>query len=204
MPLPLKHPFTCLITGATGCGKTQFTLKLIKHASKVIDPAPEKIVWCYGVYQKAFGELPHVEFHEGIPDLAMFDGLKRTLLIIDDLMHEADDRVTKIFTKISHHRDVSVVYLTQNLFFGGKENRTIALNTQYFIIFKNPRDSTQIATLSRQMYPGRSRYMIESFIDCTKTAYSYMLVDMKPETDEKFRLRTGIFPGDVAYAYVQK
>ena len=154
MALPLKHPFTSLISGATGSGKTQFTLKLIKHASKVINPIPEKIIWCYGVYQNAFRELPHVEFHEGIPDLAMFDGQKRTLLIIDDLMHETDDRVTKIFTKISHHKDVSVVYLTQNLFFGGKENRTIALNAQYFVIFKNPRDSTQIANLSRQMYPG--------------------------------------------------
>src|SRR5271165_5175457 len=156
MTLPLKHPFTSIVSGATGTGKTQFTLKLIKHANRVIDPAPEKIVWCYGVYQKTFNDLPHVEFHEGIPDLSMFDGQKRTLLIIDDLMHEIDDRVTKIFTKISHHKDVSVVYLSQNIFFAGKENHTIALNSQYFVIFKNPRDSTQIANLSRCIQANQS------------------------------------------------
>jgi len=206
MSLAFKHPFTCLITGATGCGKTQFTLKLIKHANKLIDPSPERIVWCYGVYQSAFTELAkyNVEFHEGIPDLSMFDGEKRTLLIIDDLMHETDERVTKLFTKGSHHLNISILYLTQNLFFGGKQNRTIALNAHYLVIFKNPRDSTQIASLSRQMYPGRSKFMIEAFADATAAPFSYLLIDLKPDTDEQHRLRTGIFPGDATYVYVQK
>ena len=55
----------------------------------------------------------------------------------------------------SHHSDTSVIYLVQNLFSKNKESRTISLNAQYMIVFKNPRDSSQLANLARQMYPGR-------------------------------------------------
>ena len=204
MALTWKHPFTCLVSGPTGCGKTNFTLRLIQHSNTVIEPAPETILWCYGVYQNAFKSVKGVEFHEGIPNLSLFDGSKRTLLILDDLMHETDDRVTKIFTKISHHNDVSVLYLTQNLFYGGKQNRTIGLNAHYLVLFKNPRDATKISCLARQMYPGKSAFMVEAFKDATSEPYSYLLIDLKADTEDKFRLRANIFPEEKNFAYIAK
>jgi Adenovirus IVa2 protein len=204
MALTWKHPFTCLVSGPTGCGKTEFTMRLIKHSKEVIEPAPEQIIWCYGEYQDGFKRVSNTEFHEGIPDLSMLDGSSRTLLILDDLMHETDDRVTKIFTKISHHKNVSVLYLTQNLFHGGKENRTISLNAQYLVIFKNPRDATQIACLGRQMYPGKSKFLSEAFMDATIQPYSYIFIDLKPDTEQNHRLRSNVFPGEINYAYIPK
>ena len=115
-----KHPFTAIVAGPTGCGKTVFTLKFITLASEMITPVPEKIIWCYGVYQDEFDKYPDIDFREGLPDPNTFDGRTKTLLVIDDLMSETDESVTKIFTKISHHRSVSVLYLSQNLFFSGK------------------------------------------------------------------------------------
>src|SRR6185436_6207776 len=109
-----------------------------------------RIVWCYSVYQSLFYSLRNVEFHEGIIDINSLE--RGTLLILDDLMHEADENVEKIFTKYSHHNSVSVLFLTQNIFF--KNTRTMSLNSQYLILFKNPRDATQITHLARQMYPG--------------------------------------------------
>lgn len=205
MSLTWKHPFTCIVTGPSGCGKTEFTIRLLHHSKTVISPAPEKILWCYGVWQKSFDRISDVEFHEGIPDLATFDGKRRTLLVLDDLMHETkDDRVSKIFTKISHHMNVSVLYLTQNLFYNGKQNRTITLNAHYLVLFKNPRDVTQIACLARQMYPHKSKFMIEAFNDATTKPYSYLLVDLKPDTEDKYRLRTNAFPDEVNYVYISK
>jgi len=205
MALTWKHPFTCLIAGPTGCGKTQFTIKFVKFSQEVISPPPTKILWCYGVYQKAFDSLKNdVEFHEGIPELSMFDGTQKTLLILNDLMHETDDRVTKIFTKVSHHCDVSVLYLTQNIFYGGKQNCTIGLNAHYLVMFRNPRDATQVAHLARQMSPGKSKFLIEAFHDATVEPFSYMVLDLKPDTEDKFRVRANIFPGDNSCAYVPK
>jgi len=80
---------------------------------------------------------------------AVFDGSESTLLILDDLMSETNELVANVFTKISHHRNVSVVYLTQNLFDKNKYARTISLNAHYLVLFKNPRDATQFATLAK-------------------------------------------------------
>ena len=117
-----KHPFTAIVAGPSGSGKTVFAIKLIQHASELLDPPPQKILWCYGINQNLFNELKNVEFHNGLPDVTSFDGAQRTLLILDDLMHETDDTVSQIFTRVSHHKNVSVLYLTQNLFYGSKQN----------------------------------------------------------------------------------
>jgi len=198
------HPYTCILSGPSGCGKTQFTLKFIDHLAHMVKPIIEKVIWCYGEYQNVFDGYTAIQFHEGLPDLNIFDGKAKTLLVLDDLMAETDDRVTKIFTKISHHRNVSVMYLTQNIFYQSKHTRTISLNAHYLVLFKNVRDTTQIANLARQMFPSKSNYMIESYRDATSVPFGYLLVDLKPDTDERFRLRTNIFPGETHYVYIRK
>jgi len=133
-----------------------------------------------------------------------FDGSEPALLIIDDLMHETDETVAKLFTRGSHHKNVSVVYLAQNLFPKNKFARTISLNAHYMFLFKNPRDATQFATLARQMYPHKSQFAVEAYKDATREPYSYLLVDLRPEQDDDLRLRTNIFPGETHYVYVAK
>ena len=199
-----EHPFTAIVAGPTGCGKTVFTFKFISESQDLITPPPEKIIYCYGEYQEIFSNYPHVTFIEGLPDISQFDGKQRSLVILDDLMTETNDSVSNIFTKVSHHRNVSVVYLSQNLFYKSKQNRTMSLNAHYMVLFKNPRDAVQVATLARQMYPGRSKFLAEAFKDATDKAYGYLLIDLKPDTEEKYRIRTNIFPGERQYVYVPK
>ena len=204
MTLKLKHPFTCIVAGPSVSGKTVFTTRLIENSKILIEPAPDRILWCYGIYQTFFSDVKNVEFHEGLPNLDNFDGKQRTLLILDDLMHETDDRVSQIFTRVSHHKNVSVLYLTQNLFYGSKQNRTMNLNSHYLVLFKNARDATQISHLAGQMYPGKSKFMIESYRDATSKPFSYLLVDLKPDTEDRFKLRLNIFPGKTPYIYLSK
>ena len=112
MDSSLAHPFTCIVSGPTGSGKSLFTLRLIENAREVISPPPERILYCYGEYQQIFDNYPGVEFHDRLPEVSSFDGRKGTLLVMDDLMTSTDDRVVDIFTQISYHRNFSVVYLT--------------------------------------------------------------------------------------------
>jgi len=198
------HPFTTLVAGPTGSGKTWFVFKLIENVDVMIDPPPRRMVYCYGEYQKLFDKYPQVTFHQGLPDLDDFDGREPTLLVIDDLMNEADESVANLFTKGSHHRNVSVVFLVQNLFHKNKHVRTISLNSHYMVLFENPRDASQFASLARQMYPNKSMFAVEAYKDATREPYSYLLVDLRPEQDEELRLRTGIFPGDTHYVYMPK
>ena len=46
--------------------------------------------------------------------------------------------------------------------------------------------------------------MIEAFQNATSAPYVYLLIDLKQETDDKLRLRTGIFPEDEQYVYLRK
>ena len=91
------HPFTAIIAGPSSSGKSMFCMRLIRNARECIAPPPERIVYCYSVYQTIFDQFPNVEFVEGLPDLNMFDGVKRTLLIIDDLMHETNEIVSQSY-----------------------------------------------------------------------------------------------------------
>ena len=144
-----QHPFACYIAGPTQSGKSHFFFKLIKLCSVAIFSPPKRIMWCCDEYQKAFSDRSgNVEFFEGLPDSSLLDG-RRTLLIIDDLMSETDSRVTNLLTKGSHYKNANVIYVSQNLFHEGKENRNISLNSHYLILFKNPRDAAQIVHLRR-------------------------------------------------------
>ena len=48
------------------------------------------------------------------------------------------------------------------------------------------------------------RCMIEAFKNATSAPYGYRLIDLKQETDDKLRHRTGIFPEDVQYVSLRK
>ena len=134
------------------------------------------------------------------------ENTQRNLVVIDDLMSESGNnaKVTDLFTKGSHHRNLSVILILQNLFYKGKEMRTISLNAHYMVLFKNPRDASQISHLARQMYPSKPKYMMEAYRDATSAPYGYLFVDLKPDTPENMRLRTNIFPGEYQVVYVAK
>ena len=137
-----NHPFTAIVSGPTKAGKTYWVKNLVLNAQEMIVPTPKKIYWCYGEWQPLYNELQGygVHFCQGLPDL---QELKETpaqpkLLILDDLMQEmkTDKRLIQLFTKGSHHWNVSVLHIVQNLFFDGM--RTSRVNAQYLVLMKNP------------------------------------------------------------------
>ena len=60
--------------------------------------------------------------------------------MLDDLMDEGsgDKRVLDLFTKHSHHQNVTVLYLCQHMFPVGKYAKSISRNAHYIVAFKNP------------------------------------------------------------------
>ena len=207
MELPrFQHPFTMLIAGPSGSGKTHFLKDLLAHRRKMFNPPPDKVIWFYGIYQNLYNEIPDVTFVEGFPpDYRKYLG-ENSLLILDDLMIECGDdkRLTFLFTKGSHHLNLSVIFVTQNIFDKGKEMRCVSLNSHYLVLFKNPRDMRQIIQLGSQLYPKQTKFFQEVFEDATEKPYSYLLVDLKNNTELRMRLRTGILPGETQYTYEPK
>ena len=156
---------------------------MILQAARLFDPQTDSIIWAHDDYQLVFDQLKgRVTFTDNLEGIEDLPRGRRCLLIVDDMMAEAGDKMLKLFTKGSHHRNMSVVYIVQNLFDKGKHHRTISLNTHYLVCFKNPRDSTQIQTLARQMFQGRSHLVLEAFSRATSKAWGYLHFDFRPET----------------------
>ena len=152
-----QHPFTMIVSGPTGCGKTQWVYNLLM--SDFITPPPQRIIIFYKRWQPLYDcmrNLPNVEFHNEIPPNLGSDAcLKpcvRNLVIIDDLMTTAskNPQVTELFCEGSHHRNLSVVALNQNLYFG--KDPTQRRNAQYLVLFKNPIDCMPVQTLADVPY----------------------------------------------------
>ena len=195
-----------MVAGMTGSGKTVWVQSLLTQAQNVIEPPPERIIWCYSQWQPAYTELlnilPIIEFVKGIPENlerdSYFDVNKRNLIVIDDQMIEAgnDNRIPNLFTRGSHHRNMSVIYILQKLFHQGKGNQSISLNSHYLVLFKNPRDKLQILMLARQMYPKQTDWFLKQYKEAVRRPFGYLFVDLKPSTQDSCRLRTNVLPGE--------
>ena len=123
-------------------------------------------------------------------------GDKPCLIILDDLLNEAySGEVCKLFTKGSHHPNISVILITHNLFPQGNHCRTISLNAKY-VLLKNTRDKNQFTYLARQVYLKDSAGQYEANLEATKQPHGYLVLDFAQDTDDLLRFRTRIFPGE--------
>lgn len=197
--LPFQHPTTILVSGPTQCGKTHFVWKVLMH--KLIQPEPERIIWVYGEWQDSFDQykilFPNIEFMKNISRETYnnLDHAKRNLVVLDDKMAEMADNplLGDLFTKGSHHKNLTVMFLVQNVYHKGKYMRTASLNAHYIVAFKNSRDTSQFGVLARQANPRKAKILQQVFDDATSQPHGYLLLDFHPNTEEKLRARTNIF-----------
>ena len=206
-----NHPFTCMIAGPSGSGKTTLLKKILINLNELINVNIDRIVYCYSRWQSTFDELkriiPNIEFNNGLPDIEDFNKEKNNLLILDDLMKECgkDSSIVDVFTVDSHHKNIGVFFLSQNLFPNHKNSRTISLNCHYIINLNNPRDRAQFKYFARQMFPDNSQYLLECFNDAVETKpYGYLFLDCTQTTNSKFRVQTAILPTDQRIIYQEK
>ena len=192
----LQHPFTCVISGPTGSGKTVLLRRILANWKSIINNLESrdsiKVPWCYGEFQELYKSpvavTVNITYVEGLPSE---DELKKEMCditVVDDLMYETaeDKRLANMFTKGSHHVGYSLFYVVQNFFHRSKQMRTITLNAHYVILMKSGRDLNQIMHFGRQIFPNKPNYFLEVYNDATTSTFGYLLVDLRPETSEVF------------------
>lgn len=138
-------------------------------------------------------------FIEGIPEESqlkeIFEKYKRyggVLAIFDDLMDSINETILNCFTVFSHHLKASIFLLVQSLFLENKIYRVCSLNSHYIVLMKNIRDTSSVTYLARQMSPYHTKYITEAYAQATKNPYSYLLFDLRQETNDIVRLRSNI------------
>ena len=205
--IQLRHPFGLLVSGGTKSGKSTFVKKLLTYVDIMIEKPSENITYYYSEFQNTFGGIqtlvPQIKFVQGLPDdiLDTINPETRNLFIVDDMMGEKDAVISKLFTKKSHHGNLSVIYIVQNLFHHSKEHRIMSLNASYLCLTKNVRDASQIVHLAKQLYPNNTTFFQQAYQLATKEPYSYLFVDLTPACPDEILVRSGIFPTDTHYVY---
>ena len=104
--------------------------------------------------------------------------------------------VKNLFTN-GGHLNLSVMFVSQNLFHTRKKCRTISLNSTYIVVFKNPRDQSEIRHLACQMFPSKRKFLQVAYEDATNDSYRYLFLDFHPNSPEFARVRGNIFPCDL-------
>lgn len=201
---PFHSPTTICVSGPTSCGKTTWILKLIKHKDVMFDQPVERVVYFYGIWQEAFNEMDGVEFIKDLPQsFQEFGGPGMTLCLIDDLLIDCVDSkaVELLFTRESHHLNITALMSSQNCFRGGRCARTIALNTHTMVLFKNVRSALQIRFLGRDIFTGNGATLTDAYEDAVSTPFNPLVLDLSPHCPDGERMRTNVFPGEQTYIY---
>ena len=124
----IRQLASVIIAGPSKSGKSELVENLLRE-KKLFYPPPQKMVYCYDRWQPRFDRMKkhsNVHFYKGLPPegalVKWFKPEHHGILILDDLTEESgnDKRVLDLFTKDSHHRGITALYLTQDLFPPGK------------------------------------------------------------------------------------
>ena len=196
MDFRLKCNRTLCIVGPSHSGKTHLTLQICHHRNELFDCAPKRVVWCYGIFQPLLHQELKRRGYETRSDIIPTSDIQPyDLIILDDLIHESRNShdVTAMFTRAAHHKPCFIIFIMQNLFPPGKEARTRSLNTHYYIIFKNPRDKSQVEYLARQILPRKSKALIDVFEAATQDPHQYLFLDFTQDCPDAYRFRSHLF-----------
>ena len=121
--ITFRQPTTILIAGPTQAGKTFFFKQILEH--QLIQTSPSRVIYVFGEHAPNLADLKHlyptiedVQGKKNLLDiLATIEADERNLVVLDDQMSEAGKMETSnLFTKGSHHQNITVVYIVQNVF----------------------------------------------------------------------------------------
>ena len=204
----LKHPTTIQVLKPTRCGKARLVRRILEE--QLIQLFATRIIWVYSEWQPDYDMIreryPGIEFEKGWRD-DILDSLtpeQRNILVLDDQMGVASSSksVSDLFTKGSHHRNLTVIYLMQNVYNQGKSQRTISLNSHYSVVFRNGLDASQFRTMAYQICPSNGHWLVNAFTDATSKPYEYLVLHHHPSTPEDQTVATNILPGEQLTYYI--
>lgn len=201
-----REPSRVIIAGYSNSGKSYLCSKLVRKYQHKFS----SIIICGGGYSELRSD-PQIKRklieHSTIIDPVeeRVDNDSHILVIYDDLFTESANSkiVSDMFTR-GRHFMVSVILITQNIFFPGKYSRNISLNASHFILVKS-RDLSQIETLGRQIFGKQdSKKFVELYKKVISQPYGYLLVDLGSNTPSTITLRGNIVhepPYEIVYQW---
>lgn len=167
-------------------------------------PQPADILYCYGEYNSDIPTLQSLgaKIYHGIPDDEMLSRKRKPLLLIlDDLMLQVDKKYLDLLVTVkSHHRNIGVIFVAQNLF--EKNLKTARDNSNYLVVMNAPSSIRQIRDIGASLFPGKTKNFMEIYNEATRKKYGYLFINLHAGVDNDLRLSTNIFPGEIRRVFI--
>ena len=139
--------------------------------------------------------MKNVPFVKCVPDYKNPENVPM-LIVMDDLIDTAySTKVSELFLKGSHHRNISLVLITQNMFYQIPSLRDISLNSKYIV------DKTQIVNLARQVYTEKFSSFHKTYLEAYKDPHSNLFLDLTQSINDVIIFRTMIFPSEITEVF---
>ena len=170
-----KTPFSLIVAGASGSAKTTW-LEIMKVLDKITDGGGkyQKLLWFNGsnqpnLFKSVMGSFKGTTRIFSAIDKEIYSKIeeegKNSIIVIDDLMHEmsGNQDIGKLFTKGRSHLNCTIILLWQNVSPKGPRMRNLSINAQHIVVFKNPRDKSQIRFFAQQVALGKVSKFLDVF-----------------------------------------
>ena len=198
MDLSIKWPFKWCLVGSSGSGKTNFSLQVIRHAHRLFDQLPSKIIIVYKEFQDIYNKfndyIPTYTYNE---DEINFEEITKQneenlLIICDDLYYSKKiEEVAEHFLIKGRHRNTSWLVLTQSIF-NHAALKNISRNSSHITLFKSVRLNEPHIFFS-QLRPNSSKVLQDIYRKATENAYSYLDIDLSQTCPDKYRYKSNLF-----------
>ena len=195
----IQCPATILISGPPLSGKTHWAMRLIEESHRLMNPVPTNIVWFYGQDTDDLQRIRErgIRTVDGMPENGFEDYISgnTNLFVFDDMMTDvsSDKSLTRLVTRASHHRNISVLFLTQDHFYNGTERKAFIRSAHYLVLFKNPLDFSTIYAIANKIAPKNVKGFLRMFQAATNKPNGYLFVDGRQSTPSNAKFRTDIF-----------
>ena len=228
MDLRLKSAATIILSGSSGCGKTQLAEQIVCENKNIFTSPFEEVVWCFGRHADDTKMFIHIRsvlekdnvalhLHEGCPYEAiesntLFEKPRSAhkALIIDDLFSSPTQNKTlqECFSVLSHHLNITVILIIQNLQAASTGQRvalgTLLRSCSHLVVFVGRRMLPIVKSIGSSFFPGELFRVLEPFNDMIKRGdqHNYIVFDFL-NSDSRLQVREkGLLPSDKCWFFL--
>ena len=187
----INVPFRTLIIGGSGAGKTQTLLNLIRVMSGTFQNihiiTKNKDEPLYNFLEDKLGK-DGLTISEGIgsaPDLDSFNKKEQSLVVMDDLVLERNQKQLEQYFIRARKLNCSLVYISQSYFAVPK----IIRNNLNYLIIKRLNTIQDLFRIMREYSLGISKENLQGIYEhaIKDNKQDFLLVDIDAEPSERFR-----------------
>lgn len=187
----INIPLRMIICGRTGSAKTQTMMNLVKVMADTFEKiyiitknSDEPI---YNWLKDKYKDSKEIEVREGVenlPDIDKLDKDVQSLLVMDDLVGEKNQKPMEQYFLRGRKKNCSMIYITQSYYAVPKMIR----NNMSYLIIKQISNMKNLTMIARECSLGLDKKQLtDIYKHATEKTHDFLLIDLEGDPKHRFR-----------------